>query len=217
MSYLEISDLAGGRQVPVGAYFTIGRATSNHVRLYGNTISRRHARIVCQGGGAVLEDLGSTHGTLVNGRYVAGWRTLQDGDFIQVGEARMIYRQTSPVARHEAVTPMHLARPILDGRVALAPNMVRCPFCGTHNLKSNSVCYNCGASLIRKVRTTAPGAAGATQAGRSLSPGRSGGAAAATRAMPGWPVVALVVVMVVLMCLLCIMLGLMLAGMAAGL
>jgi hypothetical protein len=212
MDYLEIFDLAGGRQVPVSNYYTIGRATTNHVRLYGNTISRRHARIVCQGGGAVLEDLGSTHGTLVNGRNVAGWHALHDGDLIQVGEARMIYRHGSPVARCEAVTPLHLARPILDRRVALAPNMVRCPFCGTHNLKSNSVCYNCGASLVQKAGATAPGAAGAAQAGRSTSPGRSGGAAAAARVMPGWSVLPLVVVMVVLMCLLSIMLALMLAG-----
>ena len=52
-------------------------------------VSRRHARIVYQGGRYLIEDLGSTNGTFVNRgrRLIPGNRqTLQDGDEIIVGK-----------------------------------------------------------------------------------------------------------------------------------
>lgn len=52
-------------------------------------VSRRHARIVFQGGRYVIEDLGSTNGTFVNRgrRLIPGSRqVLQDGDEIIVGK-----------------------------------------------------------------------------------------------------------------------------------
>ncbi|MFQ3582395.1 MAG: FHA domain-containing protein [Chloracidobacterium sp.] len=52
-------------------------------------VSRRHARIVCQEGQYVLEDLGSTNGTFVNRgrRLLPGNRhPLNDGDEIIVGK-----------------------------------------------------------------------------------------------------------------------------------
>ncbi|WP_281427958.1 FHA domain-containing protein [Chloracidobacterium aggregatum] len=52
-------------------------------------VSRRHARIVCQDGQYVLEDLGSTNGTFVNRgrRLLPGNRhPLNDGDEIIVGK-----------------------------------------------------------------------------------------------------------------------------------
>lgn len=52
-------------------------------------VSRRHARIVFQGGRYLIEDLGSTNGTFVNRgrRLIPGNRqTLHDGDEIIVGK-----------------------------------------------------------------------------------------------------------------------------------
>ncbi|MCS7079157.1 MAG: FHA domain-containing protein [Chloracidobacterium sp.] len=52
-------------------------------------VSRRHARIICQDGQYVLEDLGSTNGTFVNRgrRLLPGNRyPLNDGDEIIVGK-----------------------------------------------------------------------------------------------------------------------------------
>ena len=47
------------------------------------------ARFTLQGPALVLEDLGSTNGTLVNGHPIGQPVTLRDGDEVQVGDAIM--------------------------------------------------------------------------------------------------------------------------------
>jgi len=64
--------------------FHIGRLGENHLALRDNRISRRHARIVAEGEGYVIEDLGSSHGLYVNGRRVERHR-LRHGDQIGFG------------------------------------------------------------------------------------------------------------------------------------
>jgi predicted component of type VI protein secretion system len=49
-------------------------------------VSRRHARISIQAGNYVIEDLGSTNGTFVNGQRLAGPRVLRVGDTVMFGE-----------------------------------------------------------------------------------------------------------------------------------
>ena len=49
-------------------------------------ISRKHARLTFQGGKYVLEDLGSTNGTFVNGQRLAGPVVLKSGDVVSLGE-----------------------------------------------------------------------------------------------------------------------------------
>ncbi len=49
-------------------------------------ISRQHARITPQGGLMVLEDLGSTNGTTVNGLRISAAHTLAHGDEIGMGD-----------------------------------------------------------------------------------------------------------------------------------
>jgi len=82
------------RQGPTpGATFTlegdqinIGRESSNEIAINDAEISRRHARMTFQGGKYVLEDLGSTNGTFVNGQRLAGPRVLKAGEVVSFGE-----------------------------------------------------------------------------------------------------------------------------------
>lgn len=82
------------RQGPTpGAAFTlegdqlnIGRDSTNEVAINDAEISRRHARLTFQGGKYVLEDLGSTNGTFVNGQRLAGPRVLKAGEVVSFGE-----------------------------------------------------------------------------------------------------------------------------------
>jgi predicted component of type VI protein secretion system len=82
------------RQGPTpGAIFTlegdqlnIGRDSTNEVTINDAEISRRHARLTFQGGKYVLEDLGSTNGTFVNGQRLAGPRVLKAGEVVSFGE-----------------------------------------------------------------------------------------------------------------------------------
>jgi len=51
-----------------GDQLTIGRDSSSGVAINDAEISRKHARLTFQGGKYVIEDLGSTNGTFVNGQ-----------------------------------------------------------------------------------------------------------------------------------------------------
>jgi pSer/pThr/pTyr-binding forkhead associated (FHA) protein len=65
---------------------TIGRDSSNEIPVNDAEVSRRHARLTFQGGKYVLEDMGSTNGTFVNGQRLSGPRVLKSGEVISLGE-----------------------------------------------------------------------------------------------------------------------------------
>ena len=65
---------------------SIGRAPGNTVRLNDHEISRRHVTVRPEGDGWVIQDEGSTNGTLLNGLPVRR-QPLRDGDEIRVGPA----------------------------------------------------------------------------------------------------------------------------------
>ncbi|MFN8434751.1 MAG: FHA domain-containing protein [Anaerolineales bacterium] len=69
-----------------GDQLTIGRDSTNGVAINDAEVSRKHARLMFQGGKYVLEDLGSTNGTFVNGQRLAGPIVLKAGDVISLGE-----------------------------------------------------------------------------------------------------------------------------------
>lgn len=55
-------------------------------------VSRRHARLLAQGGGYTIEDLGSTNGTFVNGERISGITPLNPGDALRLGDqVAMVY------------------------------------------------------------------------------------------------------------------------------
>jgi hypothetical protein len=69
-----------------GDQLTIGRDSANEIVINDAEVSRRHARLTFQGGKYVLEDLGSTNGTFVNGQRLAGPRVLKPGEVVSFGE-----------------------------------------------------------------------------------------------------------------------------------
>ena len=77
---------AKGPVFSLGAELTIGRAPGCAVSLASdNFVSHVHARLFLQDHEYWVEDLGSTNGTLVNGRKVTGAVPLRRGDRLQVG------------------------------------------------------------------------------------------------------------------------------------
>jgi pSer/pThr/pTyr-binding forkhead associated (FHA) protein len=71
-------------EVPHGET-VIGRDIGCALRFNDSAISRRHVRIVRTGEEVVIEDLGSTNGTLLNGKPLAGRVTLAHRDTIGLG------------------------------------------------------------------------------------------------------------------------------------
>jgi hypothetical protein len=65
---------------------TIGRDIGNTIVINDPEVSRRHARLTAQAGGYVLEDLGSTNGTFVDGQRLMGPHMLRPGETIMLGE-----------------------------------------------------------------------------------------------------------------------------------
>ena len=63
----------------------IGRDPEATVRIDIGGVSRRHAKIVVEGGSAILEDLGSKNGTYLRGRRVQKPTRLAHGDEIRIG------------------------------------------------------------------------------------------------------------------------------------
>lgn len=83
----------GLRELPLCAGENVlGRDPEASVRIDDVTVSRHHARIVIDGSGAALEDLGSKNGTWLRGSRIGDSETLRDGDAIQVGPAAMVFR-----------------------------------------------------------------------------------------------------------------------------
>jgi pSer/pThr/pTyr-binding forkhead associated (FHA) protein len=71
-------------QFPHGE-FVIGRGQECHVRPNSDWVSRQHCLLRVTERAVQLCDLGSTNGTLVNGRRILDEQPLQHGDQVQVG------------------------------------------------------------------------------------------------------------------------------------
>ncbi len=76
--------------------FTIGSLADSDLRLAAPGVSRAHARISTVGNDAILEDLGSTNGTLVNGRPIAR-HILQYDDVIEIADFQIRYRSQKAI------------------------------------------------------------------------------------------------------------------------
>ncbi len=84
--------LVAGKRVPLReGENTIGRDPLCTVWIDVASVSRRHARIVCSGLRAVLEDIGSKNGTTVGSEAVGAARELRDGDKIVFGRVDAVY------------------------------------------------------------------------------------------------------------------------------
>ena len=81
----------------------LGRMDEGVAWFESPTVSRRHARIVVDGGKAVLEDLGSKNGTYLRGEKVTSPRPLADGDAILLGRVHMTFRVLPPVSTETGV------------------------------------------------------------------------------------------------------------------
>jgi pSer/pThr/pTyr-binding forkhead associated (FHA) protein len=66
--------------------YIIGREQTADITISDPEISRRHARLFLQNGGYIIEDLGSTNGTFVNGQKISGPYLLRPGEVVNFGE-----------------------------------------------------------------------------------------------------------------------------------
>jgi predicted component of type VI protein secretion system len=80
-----------GKVYPLEAQeISIGRDNTNIVAINDVEVSRRHARMELRGSAYVIQDLGSTNGTFVNGQRLSGIQVLNPGDTVSFGEGIML-------------------------------------------------------------------------------------------------------------------------------
>lgn len=89
----------------------IGRDESSALWIDDALVSRRHARIVVDGSGAVLEDLGSKNGTMLRGKKIRSATKLADEDLITIGPASMILRVLHHSGSTATVSAKHEPEP----------------------------------------------------------------------------------------------------------
>ncbi|MEL6184546.1 MAG: ATP-binding protein [Myxococcota bacterium] len=99
-----------GLHYAIDGEMTIGSAEGCGLRLVDPRVSPRHARIVVEGGEVIIQDLGSPHGTIVNGLRVAQ-QALQPGDLLVFGKARLRVAGSSGEVGNEGST---LTRPAVE-------------------------------------------------------------------------------------------------------
>src|ERR1700738_629696 len=117
-SFVVIDPNGHRTRVPVTPLpFSIGRQAESHLVIRDSRASRSHARILVEGGGYVIEDTGSRHGTFVNGHRI-GRRPRKTSGNCELG-AQVLYqlifaldgaelkRLMEQVAASEKATPAH--------------------------------------------------------------------------------------------------------------
>ena len=93
MARLEVlyrDQLVGEYRIGAGKTI-IGRTPDNDVQIQSRFISRHHAQVVSDQTQSVLEDLNSTNGVFIRSQRIKH-QALQDGDIIQIGEHKLLYR-----------------------------------------------------------------------------------------------------------------------------
>lgn len=80
-----------GTQMALQKVTCFGRGLDMDIRLDDLTVSKRHARVLCnERGEFFLEDLGSSNGTFLNGAQITT-RKLKDGDEIRIGNTAFVF------------------------------------------------------------------------------------------------------------------------------
>ena len=85
--------------------YVIGREEGCHIRVEAELVSRRHAKLVINYDHALIEDLGSSNGTRVNGEPVTAATRLFPNQKIQVGTATIELRRLKMEASDQSLMP----------------------------------------------------------------------------------------------------------------
>ncbi len=127
---------SAGSEHPVEENLTLGREHDVDLVLEDTGISRRHAAVQMQDGEAVVQDLGSSNGTFVNGERVRGARRLGEGDLIQLGDTVLEVRFSPEKTRVVPAAPptdVHRQPPSPAPRAEPAPAAPRTTSAGEIN------------------------------------------------------------------------------------
>ncbi|MEJ2855577.1 MULTISPECIES: FHA domain-containing protein [unclassified Saccharothrix] len=88
------ASLKGAAFVVAAERAVVGRSGAVDIRIPDRSVSSCHAALVRRGGRVVVEDLGSTNGTAVNGTTVSAARPLANGDVVGFGGVELRFEES---------------------------------------------------------------------------------------------------------------------------
>ena len=101
----------------------LGRDEFADIPVFGDPdVAERHAIITAEGKRHLIEDAGSTFGTRVNGVKITRRELLTDGDLVEIGKTKFLYRDKATARSY--VGPGHAVP-------AIPTSEHVCPFCGS--------------------------------------------------------------------------------------
>ncbi len=99
----SLRSMRTGESYPITGEITVGRELDCAIRLNSPHVSRYHAKIRPHRDELIIEDLGSSNGTFVNGKQISGQHNLMVGDKVTFDD--ITFRITSPNAGKKLVQP----------------------------------------------------------------------------------------------------------------
>ncbi len=87
---------------------TIGRSVECDVVIASKSVSREHTRLHREGRRWLVDDLGSTNGTYLNGERVINCMTLLDGDSLKVGDVTFVFHDPDTTTRENPVPDLEV-------------------------------------------------------------------------------------------------------------
>jgi predicted component of type VI protein secretion system len=99
----------------VGNQAVIGREEGLDISLQDPESSRRHARVTWQAGQFIIEDMGSTNGTFVNGVQITSPQILNAGDSVGIGQTALVFQLAGPqmgAPQYQPPSPRYTAPPM---------------------------------------------------------------------------------------------------------
>lgn len=90
---------------------SIGRTPDNTIALVEGGLSKKHALIVKSNDDYVLTDLGSTNGTMINGKKILGKTNLKHGDEVSFGGIKAQFMADLPITEVKMTSAPTLAMP----------------------------------------------------------------------------------------------------------
>ncbi len=126
----------------------LGRDEFADIPVFGDPdVAEKHAIITAEGKRHLIEDAGSIFGTHLNGAKITKRELLSDGDQLEIGKTKFLYRDKA-TARSSYMPPAAAVQ------IPTSPNV--CPFCGApKDANGNCDCTVGGQARAAARRTSA--------------------------------------------------------------
>jgi pSer/pThr/pTyr-binding forkhead associated (FHA) protein len=133
-------------ELPTGET-VVGRGVGCRIRFNDPSVSREHLRFRLQDGKLTIEDLGSSNGTLLNGKKISGTQAVKTGDVIRLGRRLVEVGLERGAGGDEAGdTTRH---DVVPAPVGMQVPEINCPSCRAWIPADLSQCSSCGKELAR--------------------------------------------------------------------